>query len=85
MMLMNIRDSAWMKLCGDLEVQIYGDKSPGNKPVSGVFLKGLDLSGNGGLLSNNDGEFLSVALQPKCMCHGMHTVHATPHSLSESG
>lgn len=51
----------------------------------GVFLKGLDLSGNGGLLSNNDGEFLSVALQPKCMCHGMHTVHATPHSLSESG
>lgn len=77
MMLMNIRDSAWMKLCGDLEVRICGDKSPGNKPVSGAFLKGLDLSGNGGLLSNNDGGIsfscpsakMHVSWDAHCTCY----------------
>ena len=72
-MLMNNRDSAWKKWYGDLEVQIYGGQSPGNKPVSGVFLKSLDLSGNGDLLSNDNGGISFSCLQPGCLCHGIHT------------
>lgn len=66
-MLVNVRDSARKKLCGDLKVWMCGGKSPGNKPVSGVFLKGLDLAGNGGLLNNNDGG-ISLSCPSARMC-----------------
>lgn len=96
-MLMKNRDSAWKKLCGDLKVGICGGKSPGNKPVSRVFLKGLDLSGNGAFLSINDGGIsfscpsakMHVPWDAHCTCYPSLTVRewiilksSTPQCLS---